>query len=101
MASFGAFSYAVNIMQERRRQSEMTDTHDTTPQADTPPVMVAIGADLIREAIEVIRAGNMHAQAHLAECGWNGVPTKSIEADIARMGATAKALAEALPGCGA
>jgi len=76
----------------------MSDTHDTIPQADTPPVMVAIGADLIREAVECLKDGATHAKWELREYGWNAADKARIGAEIARMEATAKALAEALPG---
>jgi hypothetical protein len=84
----------------------MTDTHDTTPQADTPHVMVAIGADLIREAIFHMEGACRYAKAvlddHDEHVGRETPCSKRVaettEAYIARMQATAKALAEALPG---
>jgi len=84
----------------------MSHTHETTPQADAPPVMVAIGADLIREAVECLRIGLDHARGQLCEHDLafgrtmpaNNRTARAIESDIARMEEAAKALAEALPG---
>jgi hypothetical protein len=73
---------------------------------DTPPVMVAVGADLIREAINCVEMGANEKQLAMrrhidlwgSEGFGNRLSIRSYEADIARMEATAKALAEALPG---
>jgi hypothetical protein len=87
----------------------MTDAHETTPQADAPPVMVAIGADLIREAVECLKLGitetrhglRKHLEAYGPRFPRVRFVADEYEAEIARMEATAKALAEALPGGGA
>jgi hypothetical protein len=79
----------------------MSDTHDTTPQSDTPPVMVAIGADLIHEAINGLNDGIEHAQVLVCDGSWSSAEIARIEANIARMEATAKALGEAMPGSAA
>ena len=84
----------------------MSDTHDTTLQADAPPVMVAVGADLIREATSCIARGVELAQTTLNDLDeqWDRysprgvIRADAVKADIARMEATAKALTEALPG---
>jgi hypothetical protein len=73
---------------------------------DTPPVMVAIGADLIREAVNLLYIGASNARDELAAFSSirkiysrrDRIASDSIESEIARMEATAKALAEALPG---
>jgi len=64
----------------------------------TPPVMVAIGADLIREAVKAISVGAKRTRKQIDDWGWYDDTAERIEAEIARMEATAKALAEALPG---
>jgi len=64
----------------------------------TPPVMVALGADLIREAIYGLMTGGQYASGMVFDIGHLNPFEPEMKADIARMEATAKALAEALPG---
>jgi hypothetical protein len=63
--------------------------------------MVAVGADLIREAIARLEDGAEHARILACEGCWSSAEIERIEGDVDSMGATAKALAGALPGGGA